>query len=249
MNNTCVIIIPARLESSRLKRKLLLDKTGKPLIQHTYENAKRASIPDDVIIAADSPEIIDAVRPFGAKAVLTSPSHQSGTDRIAEVSRNLEAGIIINVQGDEPGIDPGTIDGIAQKLLEDPSCLMTTAACPLEPNRINDPSCVKVVVDKNGNALYFSRAPIPFKRDPDTEYETGPFLHIGVYGYRNSFLQEITAMGKSSLEKVEKLEQLRVLENGHAIHVINVTHASPGIDTQDDYETFFLRFKENVHER
>jgi len=242
MNTGSVVIIPARLESTRLKRKLLLSETGKPLIQHTYENACKAEIPDDVIIAADSEEILDVVRPFGSKAVLTSADHGSGTDRIAEAAEPLTAEIVVNVQGDEPEIDPSVIDMVIQALLDDPSADMATAAAPLEIERITDPSCVKVVKDRSGNALLFSRAPIPFKRNPDSGYKYAPLLHLGLYSYRRGFLRTFTSLEKSPLEMTENLEQLRALENGYAIKVVETGHSVPGIDTEQDYRDFTERY-------
>lgn len=242
MSSSVAVIIPARLQSVRLPRKLLLAETGKPLIQHTYENACRAAVPDEVIIAADSEEILDAVRPFGSKAVLTSGDHCSGTDRIAEVAENHSAGIIVNVQGDEPEIAPEIIDMVARALIDDPSLPMATAATPLEDSRITDPSCVKVVRDRNLNALFFSRAPIPFKRDSDSDYSSRPLLHLGIYSYRRDFLLAITSLESSPLEVTEKLEQLRVLENGHTIKVLDTEYSVPGIDTEQDYKDFVSRY-------
>ena len=246
MSTSAVVIIPARLESTRLARKLLLSETGKPLIQHTYENACKAHIPDEVIIAADSEEILNAVKPYGSKAVLTSTAHRSGTDRIAEVAKTLDSEIVVNVQGDEPEIQPSVIDMVIKALIDDPSAQMATAATPLEKDRISDPSCVKVVKDRNHNALLFSRAPIPFKRDPDSEYGCIPLLHLGIYSYRREFLQTFTSLEKSPLEETEKLEQLRVLENGYTIKVLEVEYSVPGIDTEQDYREFTERYsKEN----
>ncbi len=235
------VVIPARLKSTRLPGKLLLSETGKPLVQHTYESACRASIPQKVIIAADSPEIAEALSAFQTPVVLTSPDHTSGTDRIAEASRDIDADIIVNVQGDEPEIKPEVIDNLCNALDSDPACVMATAACPLDPDRITDPACVKVVTDKNGTALYFSRAPIPFLRDEGDLYGQGPLLHIGIYAYRKDFLTSITQCPPSPLEKTEKLEQLRVLENGHRIKVIITETAAPGIDTPEDYRDFVKR--------
>jgi 3-deoxy-manno-octulosonate cytidylyltransferase (CMP-KDO synthetase) len=246
MNRKAVVIIPARLESTRLKQKLLLAETGKPLIQHTYENALKASVPSEVIIAADSREILDAVEPYGSKAVLTSKDHASGTDRIAEAARNIDADIVVNVQGDEPEIPPEVVDSVASALIDDPSCPMATAAAPLEEKRITDPSCVKVVRDRNGYALYFSRAPIPFKRDADSEYGQGPFLHLGIYSYTREFLFNYTSLKPSSLELTEKLEQLRVIENGYRIKVLAIERSVPGIDTADDYKEFVTRYNNSL---
>ncbi|MFH1708202.1 MAG: 3-deoxy-manno-octulosonate cytidylyltransferase [Planctomycetota bacterium] len=242
MTPRTAVIIPARVGSTRLPRKMLLAETGRPLIQHTYENARRARLPAEVLIAADSPEIIAAVAPFGSRAVLTSPAHPSGTDRIAEAARGLEAEIIVNVQGDEPELDPAVIDAMAAGLAADPACGMITACCPLDAGRINDPSAVKVVLDRAGYALYFSRAPIPFKREAADAYGQGPFLHLGIYGYRREFLLELTQWPPSALERTERLEQLRVLENGRRIRVVQVASSPPGIDTAEDYRAFVDRW-------
>jgi 3-deoxy-manno-octulosonate cytidylyltransferase (CMP-KDO synthetase) len=240
--SSVAVIIPARLASTRLERKLLLDRTGMPLIQHTFENACRAAIPDEVTVAADSPEIVNALRPFGTPAVLTSADHRSGTDRIAEAARSSSADIIINVQGDEPEIAPGTIDSLARTLMDDDACMMATAACPLPEESIADPACVKVVTDLKGYALYFSRAPIPFLRDTKSGYPRPPLLHMGIYAYRSQFLQTVTSLEQTPYERTERLEQLRVIENGHRIKVITVPASAPGIDTAEDYDRFAKRF-------
>ena len=240
-------IIPARLSSSRLLGKLLLAQTGKPLIQYTWEAACRAGSLDELIVATDSPEIADAVRGFGGRAEMTG-DHASGTDRIAEVARRCCPGaeILVNIQGDEPEIQPAQIDLLVATLLENPHAEMATLATPMtnaaDPS---DPSCVKVVCAADGRALYFSRSPIPFIRDADPQpaspLESPWLLHLGIYAYRRNFLLQLTKWPPSRLERLEKLEQLRALEAGASIQVAIVDHAAVGIDTPEDYARFVQR--------
>lgn len=249
-------IIPARLQSSRLPRKLLLDETGKPLLQHTWEAACGASSLDDVWVATDSEEIAFAVGEFGGQAILTG-DHPSGTDRIAEAVRLLELPheIVINIQGDEPEIDPAHIDELFESLASSEGsssdCQMATLACPINSIEVlNDPSCCKVVVSQDGRALYFSRSPIPFSRDTpadqimNNQQDTSPWrLHIGMYAFQRDFLQQLTKLPRSPLEELEKLEQLRALEAGAGIRVVDVASCTVGIDTPDDYARFVERFR------
>ncbi|HUG92739.1 MAG TPA: 3-deoxy-manno-octulosonate cytidylyltransferase [Planctomycetaceae bacterium] len=258
---TAVGIIPARLASSRLPRKLLLDATGQPLIQHTWEAARRARSLADVIVATDSDEIAAAVRRFGGRAERTG-EHSSGTDRIAEVVRRgiLRTDVIVNIQGDEPEIDPSHIDCLVETLLAHPQAETATLATPIRSlHDLNAPSCVKVVCAADGRALYFSRAPIPHVRDAepqailaqfaatehrtknDTPLTTPWLLHLGLYAYRREFLLKLTERPPSRLEQWEKLEQLRVLEAGATMQVAVVDHRSVGIDTPDDYVQFVAR--------
>jgi len=241
MNPHVAVVIPARLESVRLPRKLLRADTGKPLIQHTYENACRASLPREVLIAADSEEILRAVAPFGSRAVLTRCDHRSGTDRIAEAAEKLDASVIVNVQGDEPEMPPSVIDAVAEVLLSEKDVRMATAAVPLPRGKETDPSCVKVVLDREGYALYFSRAPIPFKREREEDYAFPPLLHLGIYAYRRDFLAAFTALPPGRLERTEKLEQLRALEHGYRIKVVTTESVGVGIDTEEDYRNFVAR--------
>ena len=241
------IIIPARLESTRLPRKLLLCETGKPLIQHTHEAASRATRPLGVRVAADHEEIAAAVRAFGGCVEMTDPNAPSGTDRVAEVARRLTDGeVIVNVQGDEPEIAGSTIDLAIELLEANPSAVMSTLATPIRSReQLNDPACVKVVFDANGRAMYFSRSPIPHARHGDDSLldHNPPHFHqhVGLYAYRREFLLELAEMEPSSLEQLERLEQLRVLESGHQILVGVVDEPTFGIDTPEDYRAFVSR--------
>jgi 3-deoxy-manno-octulosonate cytidylyltransferase (CMP-KDO synthetase) len=249
-------LIPARLESSRLPRKLLLSETGKPLIQHTWEAARASSAVDEVIVATDSPEIAAVVRGFGGRAEMTG-EHTSGTDRIAEVVRRsyADATLIVNLQGDEPEMDAADLDSLISMLRDDPRCEMATLATPItDPHILADPSCVKVVRATDGRALYFSRAAVPHCRDgsPDEWLRSQPYplespwlLHLGVYAYRREFLLAFTDWPPSRLEQLEKLEQLRALEAGATIQVGIVPRASVGIDTREDYARFVARRAES----
>lgn len=244
---TSYVVIPARMDSTRLPNKMLLRDTGKPLIEHTYEMACRAMRPAGVIVATDHRDISREVERCGGQAVLTSADCPSGTDRVAEVARHLpDVDIFVNLQGDEPELDPRAIDQVIGLLEQDHSAVMATLATPIrDADQIYDPSCVKVVFDQSGRALYFSRSPIPFVRGAsELPVELDPPLfhqHIGLYAYRREFLLQLASIPPSSLEIAEKLEQLRVLESGHAIRVGVIEHAARGIDTPADYEAFLAR--------
>jgi 3-deoxy-manno-octulosonate cytidylyltransferase (CMP-KDO synthetase) len=246
---TSIIIIPARLASTRLPRKLLLCETGKPLIQHTYEAARRARCPAGVCVATDHQEIFDAVRAFGGQVEMTSPSAASGSDRVAEVARRMpEVDIVVNVQGDEPEIAGASIDLAIELLEHHPDEVMSTLATPIRSRRqLEDPACVKVVFDRSGQALYFSRSPIPRARQwDDSLLEAQPphfFQHVGLYAYRREFLLRLAEMPPSELEQIEKLEQLRVLQAGYSILVGVVNDPTFGIDTPEDYWAFVSRFR------
>jgi 3-deoxy-manno-octulosonate cytidylyltransferase (CMP-KDO synthetase) len=238
------IIIPARMASTRLPRKLLLSETGKPLIQHTFEAARRATRPAGICVATDHAEIFDAVLAFGGQVEMTSVDCPSGTDRVAEVARRMpDVEIVVNVQGDEPEIAAEAID-LAILLLEaDPTRHMATLATPIrDKEKLNDPSCVKLVRDSSGNALYFSRSVIPHPRDWDDALlaEDPPhFLqHIGLYAYRREFLLRLADLPPSRMEQLEKLEQLRVLDAGYKIAVGIIDQPTLGIDTPHDYQAF-----------
>lgn len=241
-------IIPARLQSSRLPRKLLLNATGKPLIQYVWEIAGRCPELSEIIVATDSHEIADAVRSFGGRAEMTG-EHPSGTDRIAEVTRRCcrDADIIVNLQGDEPELEPSTVSALVQELKNSSSQMATVAAPMTSPEAVRDPSCVKVVLDVNGRAMYFSRHAIPYSRELPVEdffkdAEPCPWLlHVGLYAYRRDFLLQLTTMPPSPLELLEKLEQLRALQSGASISVAVVHHAVAGIDTPEDYAAFLRR--------
>jgi 3-deoxy-manno-octulosonate cytidylyltransferase (CMP-KDO synthetase) len=241
------IVIPARLASTRLPRKMLLAQTGKPLIQHTYEAASRATKPGAVLVATDSEEIAAAVRSFGGRVELTSPDCPSGTDRVAEIARQLrDAEVLVNVQGDEPEISPQAIDMTVELLENDPSAVMSTLATPIRTKeKLHDPACVKVVFNERRQAMYFSRAPIPFARNwDDSLLAADPpqfHQHIGLYAYRRDFLLQLSALPRASIEKIENLEQLRVLDAGYKILVGIIDEPTIGIDTPEDYRAFVSR--------
>ncbi len=237
--------IPARYGSTRFAGKVLAKDTGKFLIQHTWEQACLAKLPQKVIIAADDERILTAAGTFGAECVLTSTEHKSGTDRIAEAVADIDVDIVVNLQADEPEIDPQNIDLLAQLLIDNPDCPMATLAADFQnTQQIVDANIVKVITDCNGRAIYFSRAPIPYDREKSGIGETRQYLrHIGIYAYRKEFLLKITALPQSRLEKIEKLEQLRAIENGYSILVGKVAHTCDGIDTPEQYAEFMKRYK------
>ncbi|MHB9023400.1 MAG: 3-deoxy-manno-octulosonate cytidylyltransferase [Armatimonadota bacterium] len=230
-------IIPARYGSTRFPGKSLAEIHGKPMIQHVYERACRALKLNEILVATDDQRIFDAVGQFGGEAIMTKPDHLTGTDRLAEVAERMTAAeIIINIQGDEPLIDPGAIDAVATALQDDPTIPMCSVLCPLtEMARVWDANIVKVVTDLQGFALYFSRAPIPARRG---ESESLPWKrHLGLYGYRREFLLQFTQLSPTPLETLEQLEQLRALEHGFRIKMIErPADHSIGVDTPDDLE-------------
>ncbi|MEX0712096.1 MAG: 3-deoxy-manno-octulosonate cytidylyltransferase [Pirellulales bacterium] len=245
------IVIPARLASTRLPRKLLLRETGKTLIQHTYEAAATARRPSGLCVATDHEDIFNAVRAFGGAVEMTSADCASGTDRVAEVARcsrlvGTGIDIVVNVQGDEPELPGSSIDAAIAVLEADPGVRISTLAAPIRKReQLLDPSCVKVVFDASGRAMYFSRSPIPHAREWQDELLAREppcfYQHIGLYAYRRDFLLELAAIPASRLEQLEKLEQLRFLEAGQAIAVAVVEKATPGIDTPHDYRAFVDR--------
>jgi 3-deoxy-manno-octulosonate cytidylyltransferase (CMP-KDO synthetase) len=259
--------IPARYGSTRFAAKVLVKDTGKFLIQHTYEQACLAKLPQKVIIAADDQRIVDAARTFGAECILTSPEHTSGTDRIAEAVRNIDVEIVVNLQADEPEIDPKNIDYLAELLIKNPDYPMVTLAAEFQnAAQIADPNIVKVIIaaygrrttddgrwtsherratsDEIGRAIYFSRSPIPYNRETGGIGDVKQYLrHIGIYAYRKEFLLKITALPQTLLEKIEKLEQLRAIENGFDILVGKVQHTCDGIDTPEQYAEFVKRYR------
>jgi 3-deoxy-manno-octulosonate cytidylyltransferase (CMP-KDO synthetase) len=242
-----VAVIPARYASFRFPGKLLAKQTGKYLLEHVYECVKRANLVREVIIATDDERIVQACDEFGASWRMTRTEHPSGTDRIAEVAAGLDDEIIVNVQGDEPEIEPGNIDRLIELLQSDLQADMATLASVFRPDEdINNPNVVKVVVDVRGHALYFSRWPIPYQRDAD---ETGSGIiyrkHLGIYAYRREVLVKLSRLAPTPLEQAEKLEQLRALENGLTIAVTDVEHDSVGIDTPEQYEEFVKRYQQN----
>ncbi|HVP12746.1 MAG TPA: 3-deoxy-manno-octulosonate cytidylyltransferase [Phycisphaerae bacterium] len=239
-----IAIIPARYASTRFPGKPLLRDTGKYLIQHVCEQVGRARSIAEVIVATDDERIAEAVQSFGGRIAMTRADHPSGTDRVAEVARGLDAEIIVNVQGDEPEIEPGNIDKLVGLLVDDPTVRIGTLACPFPPGADpTDPNAVKVVLDARGRALYFSRSLIPYPRDtagrPTTPGQW--LLHLGIYAYRRPFLLDLAKLPPTPLEQREKLEQLRVLENGYTMAVGTVDKAAIGIDTPEDYAAFVAR--------
>lgn len=229
------VIMPARYKSTRFEGKPLADILGKPMIQHVYERAMRAEGIHKVVVATDDQRIFDTVVGFGGEAVMTRVDHPSGTDRLAEAIDILGAegqDIIINVQGDQPAFDPRQIDEVVAPLREDPDLDMTTPIIPtIDPLEIGNPNHVKVVFDENHYALYFSRAPIPWPREGDQSFY---FKHIGIYGYRARFLRLFVTLPTGKLENIEKLEQLRALEQGFKIKVVISGLDSPEVDRPAD---------------
>jgi len=241
---TSFIVIPARLASTRLPRKLLLRETGKTLLQHTYESARRATRPVGIMVACDHAEIYEEVRSFGGRAEMTDPGAASGTDRVAEVARRMpDVDIFVNVQGDEPEIAGSSIDLAIQLLEKNQDAAMSTLATPIRSRQqLEDPACVKVVFDRQGRALYFSRSPIPCPREWDDRllapHPPRFFQHVGLYAYRRDFLLRLAELPQADIEKIEKLEQLRVLFAGYSIIVGVVDEPTFGIDTPEDYQAF-----------
>jgi len=245
-----IAIIPARFASTRLPGKPLLEIAGKPMLLHVIERTARSATVTRVVVATDDERIVEVVRSAGHEAWLTSSEHRNGTERLAEVARSVNEEIVVNVQSDEPMIDGTTIDAAVKPLLEDGSLMMSTIAEPLErPGDALDPGVVKVVIDNAGNALYFSRAPIPFPRDEATQHGTiraamearhdvdPMFLkHTGLYAYRREFLLKYSLLTPTPLESRESLEQLRALEHGYQIRVVRVMSSSIGVDTPEDLD-------------
>jgi 3-deoxy-manno-octulosonate cytidylyltransferase (CMP-KDO synthetase) len=238
-------VIPARYASSRFPGKALVSIGAKTMLQHVYERVSMARYLTNVIIATDDQRIYDAARRFGGMVRMTRSDHLSGTDRVAEVASGDTAEWIVNVQGDEPLIDPGAIDAAILPLLDEPSIPMGTLKKRIEdPCEVGDPNVVKVVTDRFENAIYFSRSTIPYPRDPAAGQAPSPtmdksqvhFKHIGLYVYRRDFLLRYPDMPVGPLEKAERLEQLRALENGHKIRVVETEYESIGVDTPDDLE-------------
>ena len=243
------IVIPARYASSRLPGKPLLRQTGKYLIEHVYERARQARKPSQVIVATDDPRIVAAVKSFGGQVAMTRRDHPSGTDRVAEVAQNLNADVIVNLQGDEPLVDPSALDLLPGLLERDPDVEMATLGVPITSlEQWRNPNCVKVVRDHAGRALYFSRSPIPFVREgqPQLAAPQQQFLqHLGLYAYRREFLLRLAKLPPEPLEQLERLEQLRVLALGYRIQVGVIRQAAIGVDTYEDYERFVEHQRRN----
>ncbi len=246
-----VIIIPARLAATRLPNKLLLSETGKPLLQYAWEAACKSTLASEVIIACDHPLIYDAAVRFGARVEMTDPKATCGTDRITEVAKKLDAEIIVNVQADEPLMDPESIDTLIRLIANNEDASMATLAAPIRDKAaLFNPSCVKVVCDRFGRALYFSRSVIPFPRDGVEQFlSLDPplfLMHIGVYAFRRKQLLEYSELPIPKIEQAELLEQLRVLYNGCHIYVGQIDKKTMGVDTPKDYKKFveIMRKKE-----
>ena len=239
-------IIPARYASTRFPGKPLANETGKPLIQHVYEAVRGARLVERVLVATDDLRIAEAVRAFGGEAVMTRPEHPSGTDRVAEVAGKLDVELVINVQGDEPDMDPNSIDALVELMRARPDAVMGSLACRFKrAEDVLNPACVKVVLDANGYALYFSRSVIPYPRDARGQIESPGnwLLHLGIYAYRPEFLVRLTRMPPAELERAEQLEQLRALYAGAKIAMAVVPHESTGIDTPEQYAAFVERYR------
>jgi 3-deoxy-manno-octulosonate cytidylyltransferase (CMP-KDO synthetase) len=235
-----LVVLPARFASTRLPGKPLLSATGKYLVQHAWEQAKRLATATAVVVATDDERIADAVRSFGGEAAMTSPDCATGSDRVAEVARGRSEAIVVNLQADEPEFEVEDVDGLVRAMQADASLPLGTLAVVAGPGERERPSAVKVVRDQGGRALYFSRAPIPHHRDAGPE-DAPTLRHVGIYAFRRDFLLEFTRLPQTPLEKAEKLEQLRALEHGRPIHVALGRRAPPGIDTPEDYEAFVRR--------
>ena len=240
---TAVVIIPARYAATRLPGKPLLAETGKPLIQHVVEAIRPANRIQRIVVATDDQRIAEAVATFGGQAIMTRADHPCGTDRIREAAVALglaDETIVVNVQGDEPEMPAQLVDKLVE-LLERSDVPMATLATPLPADQAGDPNKVKVVLDGYGRAMYFSRARIPFDRDPTGQVRY--LLHLGIYAYRVGFLKTFAALPPTPAEQAEKLEQLRALEHGHAIVVAVVDYHGRGIDTPADYAAFAARVR------
>lgn len=233
INNPVVIgIIPARFGSTRLKAKALAMIHGKPMIQLVYERCLKAKLLSEVLVATDDKRIFDAVINFGGNVIMTSKAHKSGTDRIGEAVKNIKCDIVVNIQGDEPMINPVNIDRAVEPLIINKNISVSTLCFKIiDKKDIANPNVVKVVVDTNSNALYFSRSVIPFNRD---NIKTDHFKHVGLYVYRKEYLMKLIKLKPSKLELIEKLEQLRILESGEKIKIIKVTSDSQSVDTPED---------------
>lgn len=227
-------VIPARYASTRLPGKPLADIAGKPMIQRVYEQVAKAKKPALIIVATDDQRVFDKVESFGGMALMTQPNHPTGTDRLAEVaSHHQDIDVIINVQGDEPLIDADVIDQLADLFVEDADLQMATVASPLLEEEYDEPSAVKVICNKRGDAMYFSRSLIPYPRHA---FINPPMKHVGIYAYRRQFLLDYAKMDPTPAEETESLEQLRALENGYAIRVIKTDKRFVGVDTLEDLE-------------
>jgi 3-deoxy-manno-octulosonate cytidylyltransferase (CMP-KDO synthetase) len=232
-----VVVIPARYGATRLPGKPLVLLAGKPMIQRVYERAKLAKRADQVIVATDDERILKAVEGFGGEARITRADHRTGTERVAEVAAHVAGDVFVNVQGDEPLLDPSAVDMVVSSLLEEPQASISTVATPVKtPGDIMDPNVVKTVLDFDGNALYFSRAPIPWVRDTANKIQVRHLKHLGLYVFQREALLEYPTLPQGELERIEQLEQLRWMENGWKIRVAEVEHDAVSVDVPEDVE-------------
>jgi 3-deoxy-manno-octulosonate cytidylyltransferase (CMP-KDO synthetase) len=230
-----VVVIPARYGSTRLPGKPLVLLAGKTMIQRVYERAKLAQRADQVIVATDDERIVKAGEEFGGEARITRRDHRTGTERVAEVAAHVEGDVFVNVQGDEPLLDPAAVDSAIGALLEEPQASISTVATPIKvPADIMDPNVVKTVLDFDGNALYFSRAPIPWVRDTANKVQVRHLKHLGLYVFQRDALLEYPTLPQGELERIEQLEQLRWMENGWKIRVAEVEHDAVSVDVPED---------------
>jgi len=231
-----LVVIPARLNSSRLPNKVLLKVQGKSIIEYVYRQVEKSKLVDKIIVATDSEIVLKDVNNFGGEAVLTSSKHQSGTDRVAEVAKKYNFKNIINVQGDEPNISPNLIDSLFFELENEKVYFVSAMSLINSFDEVANPNVVKVICDINNYAIYFSRSQIPFIRDNDFQIDF--FKHIGIYGFKKDFLIKYSKLSQTNLELSEKLEQLRAIENGYKIKMAKTDYNSFGIDTLEDFENF-----------
>jgi len=230
-----VVVIPARYASTRLPGKPLVSLAGKSMIQRVYERAKLAERADRVLVATDDERVVQAVEGFGGEARMTRPDHRTGTERVAEVAAHEEGEVFVNVQGDEPLLDPAAVDTAVESLMEEPAAAISTVATSIKtPADIMDPNVVKTVLDFDGNALYFSRAPIPWVRDTASKIQVRHLKHLGLYVFQRDTLLEYPTLPQGELERIEQLEQLRWLENGWKVRVAEVEHDAVSVDVPED---------------
>jgi 3-deoxy-manno-octulosonate cytidylyltransferase (CMP-KDO synthetase) len=239
-------VIPARFASSRFPGKVLAQIASKTMLQHVYERANMSTYLTSTIIATDDQRVYDAARSFGARVRMTRTDHLSGTDRVAEVASAENAEIIVNIQGDEPLIDPAAIDVSILPMVHEPGVVMSTLKKKIEdPREIGDPNVVKVVTNREGEAIYFSRCPIPYERESGGNIPVC-YKHIGLYVYERDFLLGYSALPVGPLERAERLEQLRALENGFRIRVVETEYESLGVDTPEDLERVSRLFEASI---
>lgn len=230
-----IVVVPARYGSTRLPGKPLVSLAGKPMIQRVYERAKMAALASRVIVATDDERIVKAVEGFGGEARMTRGDHRTGTERVAEVAAHEKGDVFVNVQGDEPLLDPVAVDKAVGALLEEPAAAIATVATPIRtPADIMDPNVVKTVLDFENNGIYFSRAPIPWVRDSASKIQVRHLKHLGLYAFQRDALLEYPTLPQGELEKIEQLEQLRWLENGYKIRVAEVEHDAVSVDVPED---------------